>query len=141
VGPASYFLYIGIDPQDRMAEHKQNIKAIKYQNIIYKHTQFCFTITMPLVIFVVWVCLHYSHTVYPQMLPKHKKKLLILLFSHIISINSQNYNLFTSSTSVIVATYPSYYHMQCVTTYSLDTKCHSQRSTSKNETSYVQKVE
>ena len=65
------------------------------------------------------VCLHYLLTVYPPMLPKHNKKLLTLLFSHIISINPQNYNLFISSTPTILATYPSYYHMQCVTTYSL----------------------
>ena len=41
MGPASYFLYIGTDPHDHMAEHKQNIKAIKYQNITYKDTQLC----------------------------------------------------------------------------------------------------
>jgi hypothetical protein len=29
MGPASYFLHIGIDPQDHVAEHNQNIKAIK----------------------------------------------------------------------------------------------------------------
>jgi hypothetical protein len=33
MGPGSYFLYIGIDPQDHTAEHKQNIKVINYQNI------------------------------------------------------------------------------------------------------------
>jgi hypothetical protein len=119
MGPANYSLHIGIDPQDHMAEHKQNIKAIKYQNIIYKHTQLCFTVSMSLLIFFVWVCLYYSYTVYPQMLPKHNKKLIAHLFSHIISIKSKNCNLFTSFTPAIVATYPSQYQMQCVTMYSL----------------------
>jgi len=41
MGRASYFLYIGIDPQDCMAEHKQNIKAIIYQNIAHKDKQLC----------------------------------------------------------------------------------------------------
>lgn len=63
------------------------------------------------VIFFVGVCLHYSLILYPQMLPKHIKKLLTLLFSHIISTNPQNYNLVTSSTPAILATYPSYYHV------------------------------
>lgn len=53
----------------------------------------------------VWVCLCYSHTVYPQVLPKHNKKLLTLLFSHIISIKDQNYNLFTFSITAILAKY------------------------------------
>jgi hypothetical protein len=70
--------------------------------------------SMSLVIFFVGVCLHYSLTVYPQMLPKHNKKLLTILFSHIISVNPQNYNLFISSTPAILVTYPSYNHMRCV---------------------------
>ena len=32
-GTSKLLLYIGIDPKDRMPEHKQNIKAIKYIKI------------------------------------------------------------------------------------------------------------
>jgi hypothetical protein len=86
---ASYFLYIDIDPRDRMAEHKQNIKAIIYQNITYKDTQLC-TQNISQVChlwYILWgVCLRYSFTVYPQMLPKHNTKLLTLLFAHISAL-------------------------------------------------------
>jgi hypothetical protein len=107
-------IHISINPQDRMAEHKQNIKALKYQNIVYEDTQLCTQkniTSMSLLIYFMCVCLHYLLTVYPPMLPKHNKKLLTLLFSHIIRINPQNYNLLISSTPAILATYPSYYHM------------------------------
>ena len=98
--------------------------------------------SMSLVIFFVGVCLHYSLTVYTQMLPKHNMKLLTILFSHIISINPQNYNLFISSTHQQL-----WQHILHIITCSVlqrthqKLKCHSQSSISNNETGYVETVD
>ena len=74
---------------------------VEYQgHKISKHKLWRYTImytknipSLSILIFFMCVCLHYLLTVYLPMLPKHNKKLLTLLFSHIISINPQNYNL------------------------------------------------